>query len=120
MLAFQLFVKGDNLGALNVYSRQAKAFDCESKHTGLLLAAHAAVAFADAQKTAQWRNAAQSRDLIGQAMGILMERYKVTAHQAFLLLVKTSSTGNIKLIDVANYLASTGALPTDGDLPLAP
>jgi hypothetical protein len=41
MLSFQLFVEGDNLGALNLYSRTALAFDDESEHVGLLFASHA-------------------------------------------------------------------------------
>lgn len=58
MLSFQLYVKGDNLGALNLYSRQANQFDDESEQVGLLFASHAAVAFADAQHVAlavMWR-----------------------------------------------------------------
>ena len=46
MLSFQLFVDGDNLGALNLYARAPHAFDEESEHVGLLFSAHAAVAVA--------------------------------------------------------------------------
>ena len=49
MLSIQLWVEGDNLGALNLYSRQVNAFDDESEQVGLLFASHAAVAFADAR-----------------------------------------------------------------------
>jgi transcriptional regulator with GAF, ATPase, and Fis domain len=55
MLSFQLYVEGDNLGALNLFSRQAGAFDDESEHVGLLFAAHAAVAYAAAQQQAKLR-----------------------------------------------------------------
>lgn len=119
MLAFQLFVEGDNLGALNLYSRKAHAFDEESEHIGLLVAAHAAVVFAGTQKADQLRDAAASRDLIGQAKGILMERYKVTAEHAFLMLAQASSSTNIKLFSVAEHLADTGNLPTAEDRPVA-
>ncbi|MCW2636307.1 MAG: Two-component response regulator receiver and and CheY domain, partial [Blastococcus sp.] len=51
------------------------------------------------------------RDVIGQAKGILMERHRLTAHQAFDLLVRTSSTTNRKLRDIADELAETGQLP---------
>lgn len=119
MLAVQLFVEGDNLGALNLYSRDADAFDEASEHVGLLVAAHAAVVFAGSQKADQLRDAALSRDLIGQAKGILMERYKVTAAQAFLLLTQASSVSNIKLLQVAEHLASTGNLPSEEERPLA-
>ncbi|WP_269045125.1 GAF and ANTAR domain-containing protein [Paenarthrobacter sp. Z7-10] len=108
MLSFQLYVEGDNLGALNLYSRTAKAFTDESEHVGLLIAAHAAVAFADAQKTGQLQQALSSRDIIGQAKGILMERYKITGQQAFLMLIRASQDANIKLYDIADQLVNSG------------
>ncbi|WP_246199606.1 GAF and ANTAR domain-containing protein [Arthrobacter zhaoguopingii] len=111
MLAFQLFVEGDNLGALNLYSRSAHAFGTDSEEIGLLVAAHAAVAFAESQKMAQMHDALASRDLIGQAKGILMERYKITAAQAFILLGHSSSRSNIKLVKIAEHLTGTGELP---------
>jgi transcriptional regulator with GAF, ATPase, and Fis domain len=82
MLAFQLYVEGDNLGALNLYARTAGAFDDESEHVGLLFAAHAAVAYAGVRKQSQLQQAIATRELIGQACGILMERYKITADRA--------------------------------------
>ena len=111
MLSFQLYVEGDNLGALNLYSRQAGAFVDESEQVGLLLASHAAVAFAGAQKLDHLHRAVDSRDLIGQAKGILMERYQISADQAFRLLVRISSTAGRKLHDLAHELASTRQLP---------
>jgi transcriptional regulator with GAF, ATPase, and Fis domain len=75
MLSFQLYVVGDNLGALNLYSREPAAFDDESEHVGLLFASHAAVAMAGAQRNEQLNRALGTRDLIGQAKGILMERH---------------------------------------------
>ena len=110
LLCFQLFVEGDNLGALNLYARRAGAFDAESTDVGQLFAAHAAVALAGAEHEANLRAGLDHRDLIGQAKGILMERYKVTAVQAFDLLVRTSSLTNRKLRDVADELTSTGHL----------
>ena len=110
MLSFQLFVEGDRLGALNLYGAAANAFDDESEQVGLLVAAHAAVAFAGSQKINQLGEALLSRQLIGQAEGILMERYKLTAEQAFLLLTRASSRSNIKLRDIAEHLASSGEL----------
>jgi transcriptional regulator with GAF, ATPase, and Fis domain len=90
MLSFQLYVEGDNLGALNLYGRQPNAFDDESEDVGLMFASHAAVAFADARKLTQLRVGIDTRDLIGQAKGILMERYTIDAAQAFTLLTRIS------------------------------
>ncbi len=110
-LSFQLFVQGDNLGALNLYARSPRAFGEESEDVGLVLAAHAAVALAGAQNEEYLLRAVSSRDLIGQAKGILMERHKLTADQAFQVLVRTSQQTNRKLAAIADELCTTGALP---------
>jgi putative methionine-R-sulfoxide reductase with GAF domain len=111
MLSFQLWVDGDNLGALNLYGREPNAFGEESVQIGLLFVSHAAVAMAGAQKQDQLLSGLDARDLIGQAKGILMERYKVDAQKAFALLVRASQHTNRKLRDVAAELATTGQLP---------
>lgn len=110
MLSIQLYVTGDNLGALNLYSEAAEAFDDESEHVGLLLASHAAIAMASAQQQEQLVQAITTRDLIGQAKGILMERHKITSEQAFTLLIRASQLANTKLRDVAEHLTTTGEL----------
>jgi GAF domain-containing protein len=111
MLSFQLFVQEDNLGALNLYSAEKHAFDGDDAvHIGLLFASHAAVAMSGAQREEQLTKAMHARDVIGQAKGILMERHKLTADQAFSLLARASQHTNMKLIDVARLLAETGAL----------
>ncbi|WP_367281534.1 ANTAR domain-containing protein [Paeniglutamicibacter sulfureus] len=58
------------------------------------------------------REALASRDVIGQAKGILVERYKLTAAEAFTLLAQASSRSNIKLVNVAGHLANTGNFPS--------
>lgn len=110
MLSIQLFVEGDNLGALNLFSRTPGAFDDESEHIGLMFAAHAAVAYATAQKHAALDRVVASRQLIGQAQGILMERHKLTVDQAFALLVRVSQHRNSKLRHVAESLVVSGKL----------
>lgn len=110
MLSFQLFVSGDNLGALNVYGNTIGAFTDEDEEIGLLVAAHAAVAFADSQQISQLNAALINRDIIGQAKGILMERYKINAQQAFNLITTASANTNTKLIDIAEHLTTSGAL----------
>lgn len=114
MLSFQLFVEGDDLGALNLYAPEPHSFDEDSHHVGLLFASHAAVALAEAQQRDRLVQAAHTRDLIGQAKGILMERYKINADQAFSVLVRVSQQSNRKLRDLAEELATTGNLPAGG------
>jgi len=111
LLAFQLFTEGDTLGALNLYAGRPDAFDADDETVGALFAAHAAVALSAAQQEQNLRQAIDNRDLIGQAKGILMERYRLTATQAFELLVRVSSHANRKLFDIADELTSTGSMP---------
>jgi transcriptional regulator with GAF, ATPase, and Fis domain len=111
MLSLQLYVEGDNLGALNLYSRTPNAFDDESEQVGLLFATHAAIAYAGVRKEAQLTKALGSRDLIGQAKGILMERYKITGERAFMVLVRLSQDNNQKLHEVAHDLVRDGTVP---------
>ncbi len=106
MLSFQLFVEGDNLGSLNLFSPEPHAFSEESEHVGLLFASHAAVALADRQAQDQLEFALSTRDIIGQAKGILMERHKITGDAAFRLLSQVSQEHNMKLRDVANRVVS--------------
>ena len=110
MLAAQLYVQGDNLGALNLHSRQPDAFSDESEQVALMFAGHAAVAFAGAQAQEHMEAAVSRRDVIGQAKGILIERYKISGQEAFRLLVVASQSTNIKLYDVADYLVNSGEL----------
>ena len=75
-----------------------------------MLAAHAAIALAGAQHETNLRKGMDSRDLIGQAKGILMERHKVTADQAFGVLTRVSQEMNRKLADVARELTEMGSV----------
>ena len=111
MLSVQLFVRGADLGALNMFSGETEAFGEESEHVALLFASHAAVAMAGAQEREQLREGIEFRDLIGQAKGILMERFTITGEQAFQVLTRVSQHNNRKLRDVATELVQQGTLP---------
>jgi hypothetical protein len=112
VVSFQLFVEGETFGALNVYSATAGALGPDSESAGMLLASHAAIAMTAARMEAGLLVAIDTRDLIGQAKGILIERYKITGLQAFGLLVTSSQAVNRKLRDVAEHLVATGELLT--------
>jgi GAF domain-containing protein len=114
MLSFQLFVENDDLGALNLYAGEVNAFSDESEHVGSLFAGHAAIALATAQERRHLGDAVQTRDLIGQAKGILMERHGLDADQAFAALTRVSQLTNTKLRDIAEQLTRTGKLPMPG------
>ena len=111
MLCLQLFVHRDTLGALDLLSHAKSAFTDESEHIGLLLGSHAAIAAADAQNLENVTSALINRDIIGQAKGILMERFKLTSDQAFQVLAKVSQDSNRKVFAVAEDLTRTGMWP---------
>jgi transcriptional regulator with GAF, ATPase, and Fis domain len=118
MMCLQLYVEGDNLGALNLFARTPWAFTDESEHIGLMFAAHAAVAYASSRSSAAMGRQIVTRQLIGQAQGILMERHRLTADNAFSLLVRVSQHRNVKLRDVAERLVRSGQL--DALVPVPP
>ena len=111
MLSFRLFVEGDTLGALNLYSKAPDAFDEKSRTVGLVFAAHAAVGLFGAMHEAQMEEALQSRDLIGQAQGMIMAREGVDAEEAFDMLRRASQRLNLKLRDVAGGIVKSSGAP---------
>ncbi|QGK68735.1 ANTAR domain-containing protein [Allosaccharopolyspora coralli] len=109
MLSFQLFARENSLGALNLYASSPHGFSDDSRVLGGLFATHASSALGQAQHTGQLNQALASRDVIGQAKGILMERFGLDAEQAFAMLVQSSQQTNLKLLAVAQWL--TGSNP---------
>lgn len=101
IMGFQLFVSGKTLGALNVFADRPAAFDEETARLGTLLATHSALVWDAARREIQFREALASRDVIGQAKGMLMERYSIGANQAFDMLRQLSHDANVALATVA-------------------
>ena len=113
-LSYQLFLHrddNDRFGALNLYGSHPGAFDEQAIAIGEVFAAHCTTMLAAAIAQEGAEAALQTRDLIGQAKGILMERHRLTAEDAFERLSKTSQDRNLKLRDVAESVTSTGQLP---------
>lgn len=109
-------------GALNLYARLPNAFGATDRAKGTILAALAGAAIASTSRRADLQSqnlnlqaALVSRELIGQAQGILMERERVSAEQAFDILRRASQHLNEKLRDVAQTLVETGESPNTGD-----
>jgi GAF domain-containing protein len=119
VLAVGLFPHGGDtprMGALNIYSHEVGGLDERDRDIALVLAAHAATALASTMavtaaelEAAQLRQALNTRDVIGQAKGILMERRKISADEAFDVLRKASQTLNVKLTQVARILVERRA-----------
>lgn len=112
MMGFLLFTEGEqNLGSLDLYSSRAGAFSERSEHAGWVLASHAAVALAGARHDAQLHKAISTRQDIGEALGIIMERHKVDEHTAFDLLTRISQNSNTKIRELAHTINTTGEIP---------
>lgn len=104
MLALRLFARQETLGALTLYAPEPDAFSADTEILADLIAQHAAVALAGATSEHHLNAALANRDILGQAKGILMHRDRLTAQQAFDLLVRSSQETNLKLIEVARWL----------------
>ncbi|MDX6298361.1 MAG: hypothetical protein QOI51_2218 [Nocardioidaceae bacterium] len=99
-LALRLLDGDGARSGLNLYAVRPGAFD-EAQEAAALFAAHARVAMAQAQGRQTLIAALTSRDTVGKAIGITMERYRITDEQALQMLVRVSQTNNVKLRDIA-------------------
>lgn len=110
-LSVRLFLLEDSMGALNLYSRSPSAFGEASVILGQVLASHAAVALKAAITEAGLTAALATRDLIGQAKGVIMAGERCTAERAFTRLRDVSQRCNRPLRDVAQDVVTLGTLP---------
>ena len=124
LLSFCLYDE-TTLGALNLYSQLPRAFGATDRAKGLIFATHAGLALSAAvqvedatraltvetKRLEDLHSALASRQIIGRAEGILMNRELVTADQAFDLLRRASQHLNIKLREVAQQVVDTGDIP---------
>jgi transcriptional regulator with GAF, ATPase, and Fis domain len=111
LMSFQLFTHNTRLGALNLFGLKPDAFTTEFEAVGAMLATHAAIALIADDVRLQFQSALASRDIIGQAKGMIMERFKVDAIRAFELLTKLSQDSNTRVADIAAELVSRGGEP---------
>ena len=105
-LSFKLYTSSQTAGALNLFALEPGAFDAEAETIGAVLAAHAAAAIIASRQNEQLESALSTRDRIGQAKGILMERFAIDAFAAFDLLRRLSQESNVKLIDIAEKVVA--------------
>lgn len=104
VLSLRLRADRRRLTVLTAYSRKPRAFDEASTRVGRLFTAHVSLALQSVTVREQLTEAMRTRDLIGQATGILMERLAIDAAEAFDSLVRTSQRENIKLRDLARRI----------------
>jgi GAF domain-containing protein len=111
MASLRLFAGKDDLGTLNLYSSKTRAFDERARTLGEVFAAHTAVAFSALRERENLEVAISSRDLIGQAKGMVMERYGIDADEAFRLLARLSQESNTKVAEIARQVVEAGSEP---------
>jgi ANTAR domain/GAF domain len=119
VLAYSL--SANRPSALNLYARLPAAFGVTDRAQALLFATLAGLALDSAEERASEEKRAdnliealRTRELIGQAQGILMERERISGDQAFDVLRRASQHMNIKLREVAEALVETGESPDTG------
>jgi hypothetical protein len=111
-LAVKISLDGNGLlGGINMYSTISDEIDPEAESVAELFAVHAATIMGSVLKIGQLSSAMQTRKVIGQAIGILMERYGIHEDNAFGFLVRASQTDNIKLRDIAQGVVDEANRP---------
>jgi transcriptional regulator with GAF, ATPase, and Fis domain len=109
VMSFQLFADNQTMGALNFYAELPGAFDPDAVELGFVLATHVALGWNLVRRDQQFRSALSTRDVIGQAKGLIMERFGIDAVQSFDLLRRLSQQGNTPLVEVARELIAEHA-----------
>jgi GAF domain-containing protein len=110
-LAVKLYLDEEGtLGGINLYSTLSEDIDPEAESQAELFATHAAIALGNARDRQNLNEALRTRAVIGQATGIVMERYQMNEDRAFAFLVRASSHSNIKLRDVAQAIVHERSL----------
>ncbi|SDE30517.1 GAF and ANTAR domain-containing protein [Auraticoccus monumenti] len=110
-MGLDLFDEDDSIGGLNLYGEEAGAFTDASVQVAVLFGAQASQLLGRRMRESQLTEAVQTRQLIGQATGIVMERYQLSAERAFEFLARVSQQGNIKLVAVAAELVEQAGRP---------
>lgn len=104
ILSYELFIDDTSMAALNFYADRPQAFREDAVEVGAVFATHIALAWSMMRRQDQFRSALASRDLIGQAKGVIMERFNLDSVEAFELLTRLSQKSNIRLVDIAAAL----------------
>lgn len=111
LLAARLTIGGSTIGAMNLYSTQTREYSADDRDTAVILASHAAATLMSVRERENLKEAVEGRTLIGQAQGILMERFDLDGPRSFSVLRRFSQTQNIKLRKVAELVVANGTLP---------
>ena len=106
----RLYTETETLGGLNMYSTSSDTIDPAAMHMAELFAAHASLTLGHARREEQLSTALVTRKVIGQAIGILMERHALDEDGAFAYLTRVSSHTNVKLRSVAQEIVASATI----------
>lgn len=110
MVCLPLYTHIHSWGALMLLANRPDQLDCEAEEAGTILAAHMAMMLDALHQDRHYRSALGSRDIIGQAKGVLMERFGVDAMAAFALLTRLADESHRPVVVVAkDFLESKPA-----------
>ena len=108
VLSVQLDTPASGIAALNFQAEAAGSFDADAAELARVFATHTTLVWNSLNREKQFQTALGSRDLIGQAKGMLMERFDINGVAAFDALRHLSQDMNVKLVDVAEKIVSAG------------
>jgi GAF domain-containing protein len=113
MMSLLVYTDDHSFGALSLYCEDGCRFDADDVAVGQALAGQLSVIMAAEKEIDQLGLALHNRNIIGQAQGVLMERYDMSADQAFDYLRRLSSTSNVKVAVLAAEIAQTRRIPVE-------
>lgn len=114
-LAVRLYLdEQGTVGGLNMYSTGSEDLDPQAPGVADLFAAHAALALDKARRVDHLNEALQTREIIGEAVGLLMAKYNLDTDAAFGFLVRTSSHSNVKVRDIAVQMVADHVAEVNG------
>lgn len=111
IISAEVHGRGQRIGALNLYGRSPMAFTPDDVDMARMFAGHSAIALANARSEETLLQALDTRTLIGQAQGILMERFDLDADQAFSVLRRYSQESNRRICEIVKEIVATRQLP---------
>jgi GAF domain-containing protein len=113
VLSSEIHGRGRRMGALNLYGATETAFDDKDFEIAQIFAKQAALVLGYVLHETELMEALETRSVIGQAQGILMQRFKISSATAFALLRRHSMDNNTRVRDLADYIIETRDLPSE-------
>lgn len=111
IISAEVHGRGQRIGALNLYGGAAATFNADDVDAARMFAGHGAIALANARSEETLLQALETRTLIGQAQGILMERFDLEPDHAFGVLRRYSQESNRRINEIVAEIVSTRQLP---------